>query len=109
MQFRKVDNFLFHFRIKPLSANRTKWSNTLREFVGNLPTSCLSVFDYFVGLALKGLKYLKRKFKTAILKSSHPQVFCEKRCSKIFRKIYRKIPVPETLFNKVAGLGLQLY
>ena len=40
--------------INPLSANPTKWSNTLKQFVGNLP-NCLSVFDHFVILALKGL------------------------------------------------------
>ena len=40
----------------PLSANPTKLSNTLKQFVGNLPTNCLSAFDHFVGLALKGLK-----------------------------------------------------
>ena len=40
----------------PLSANPEKWSNTLKQFVGNLATNCLSVFDYFVGLALEGLK-----------------------------------------------------
>ena len=39
----------------PLSANLKKWSNTLKQFVGNLPTYCLSVFDHFVGLAIKGL------------------------------------------------------
>ena len=39
----------------PLSANFIKWSNTLKQFVGNLPTNCLSVFDHVVGLALKGL------------------------------------------------------
>ena len=39
----------------PLSANPTKCSNTHKQFVGNLPTNCLSVFDHFVGLALKGL------------------------------------------------------
>ena len=39
----------------PLSASITKWSNTLKQFVGKLPTNCLSVFDHFVGLALKGL------------------------------------------------------
>ena len=38
-----------------LSANFTKWSNTFKQFVGKLPTNCLSVFDHFVGLALKGL------------------------------------------------------
>ena len=41
--------------INPLSANITKLSNTLKQFVGKLPTNCLSVFDHFVGLALKGL------------------------------------------------------
>ena len=33
-------------------ASPTKWSNTLKQFVGN---SCLSVFNHFVWLALKGL------------------------------------------------------
>ena len=42
--------------LNPLSANPTKWSNTLKQFVGKLPTNCLNVFDHFVGLALKGLK-----------------------------------------------------
>ena len=46
-------NFFFN----PLSTNITKWSNTLKQFVGKLPTNCLSVSDHFVGLALKGLKY----------------------------------------------------
>ena len=44
-----------HFTFNPLSANLTKWPNTLKQFVGKLPTNCLSVFDHFVGLALKGL------------------------------------------------------
>ena len=43
-------------KINPLSANPTKWSNTLKQFIGKLPTNCLSVFDHFVILALKGLK-----------------------------------------------------
>ena len=42
-------------RLNPLGAKITKWSNTLKQFVGNLPTDFLSVFDHFVGLALKGL------------------------------------------------------
>ena len=41
--------------VNPLSANPTKWSNTLKQFAGNLPTNCLTVFDHFVKLALKGL------------------------------------------------------
>ena len=41
--------------LNPLSASITKWSNTLKKFVGKLPTNCLSVFDHFVELALKEL------------------------------------------------------
>ena len=51
----------FHFN--PFSANFTKWSNTLKQFVGNLPTNCLSVFDKFVGLALKGLTLVRNAYK----------------------------------------------
>ena len=39
----------FAYFIDPLNVNFTKWSNTFKQFVGNLPTNCLSVFDYFVG------------------------------------------------------------
>ena len=49
-------------KFNPFSANFTEWSNTFKHFVGNLPKYCLSVFDHFVGLALKGLssgKYYK--------------------------------------------------
>ena len=42
--------------INPLSANLTKWSNTQKQFVSNLPSNCLSVFDHYVELALNGLK-----------------------------------------------------
>ena len=38
--------------INPLSANSTKWSNTFKQFVGNLSTNCLRVFDHFVALVL---------------------------------------------------------
>ena len=41
--------------VNPLSANPTKWSNTLKQFVDNFPTNCLSEFDHFVILELKGL------------------------------------------------------
>ena len=52
--------FLFTCIFNPLSANPTKWSNTPKQFVSNLGTNCLSVFDHFVKLALKRLM-LKRK------------------------------------------------
>ena len=41
-----------------LSANFSKWSNTLKQFVGKLAANCLSVFDHFVGLTLKGLLHM---------------------------------------------------
>ena len=41
--------------LNPLSSSATKQSNTLKQFVSNLSTSCLSAFDHFLGLALKGL------------------------------------------------------
>ena len=41
--------------LNPLSINFTKWSNIFKQFVGNLPTNCLSVFGHFAGLELKGL------------------------------------------------------
>ena len=41
--------------INPLNANPEKWSNTLKQIVGNLPTIRLSVFDHFMNLARKGL------------------------------------------------------
>ena len=40
--------------VNPLSANPTKWSNTLKPFVDNLPANLLSVFGNFVILVLKG-------------------------------------------------------
>ena len=39
--------------INLLRANPTRWSNTLKQFVGNFPTNCLIVFDHFVRLALR--------------------------------------------------------
>ena len=42
--------------VNPLSANPTKWPNTLKQFVGKLATNCLSVFGHFVNLALIGLR-----------------------------------------------------
>ena len=56
--------------INPLSANPTKWSNTLKQFVGSLPTNCLSVFDHFVILALKGLKTLSILSDTTVRRSA---------------------------------------
>ena len=55
-----VDSRFFSKRvINPLSANPTKWPDTLKQFVGNLPTNCVSVFDHFVKLKLKGLTVIR--------------------------------------------------
>ena len=43
--------------VNPLSANPTKWSNTLKQFVGRSRRILWVCFDYFVGLALKGLTH----------------------------------------------------
>ena len=42
-------------KVNPLSANSTKWSNTLKQLK---PANCLSVFDHFVKLVRKGLMTL---------------------------------------------------
>ena len=55
MNFNEIFGKNVTYDINPLSANPTKWSNTLKKFVCKLPTNYLSVFDHFVGLALKGL------------------------------------------------------
>ena len=60
----------------PLSAKFMKWSNTLKQFVGKLPTNCLSVFDHFVGLALKGLKNKPESRLSNILKTLKLKQFC---------------------------------
>ena len=48
--------FLQNFR-SSLSANFTKVKHTQRIRWQFLPTNCLSVFDHFMGLALKGLEH----------------------------------------------------
>ena len=63
MAWIKIANFFFlalfwYKAFNLLSAKLTKWPNTLKKFVGNLPTNCLSVFGQFVRLALKGLSKL---------------------------------------------------
>ena len=47
----------------------TKWPNTLKQFVGNLPTNCLSVFDFLVRLKLKEL--ILCQFQLAPFGSGH--------------------------------------
>ena len=51
-----IDREYSELQLNPLSANATKWSYTIKQFAGKLPLNCLSVFDHFVGLVLKGLR-----------------------------------------------------
>ena len=53
-------------RVNPLSIYPTKWSNTFKQFVSLQPTSCLSVFDHFVGLVLKDLMALAHPFDGSV-------------------------------------------
>ena len=39
----------------PLRVSPQKWSNTLKQFVGNLLTNCFSVFEHSLELTFKGL------------------------------------------------------
>ena len=57
----------------PLSANPTKWSNTRKQFIENLPTNCFGVFGHFVILVLKGLKSIE----TVAERCSVKEVFLE--------------------------------
>ena len=41
--------------INPLSANPTKRSNALKQFVGKLLINCLNVLEHFLWLTLRGL------------------------------------------------------
>ena len=47
--------------MNPFSTNPTKWSNTLKQFIGN-SWRIVSVFDHFVGLVLKRKSYIKKMF-----------------------------------------------
>ena len=53
--FRFVPEIINPDFFNALSDIFTKSSNTLKQFVGNLSRNCLSLFDHFVGLGLKGL------------------------------------------------------
>ena len=87
--------------LNSLSTNPKKWSNTLKQFVRNLPTICLSVFDYFVGLALKGLTTNRYRHNT-------PRKCSEKvilRVQKVLKKHLWWIP----LLRTAQAYSMQLY
>ena len=80
----------------PLSANFTKWSNTLKQFVCKLLTNILSVFDHFVGLAFKGL--IKSYFFADMLHLCFPYVCFSRTFVRIFRRyLIQKSSAPNGL------------
>ena len=84
--------------LNPLSANITKWANTLKH--DKLPTNCLSVFDHFVGLALKGLNEgnLKEKTWSRITKNSNKSVrsYVQKLLFYVFLNSYWNMKILES-------------
>ena len=80
-------------QINPLSANPTKWPNTLKQFVGKLPTNCLSVFGHFVKLALKGLSttesrmYILNALSVKLNSLRHPNITLPYLISNVFRAL----------------------
>ena len=61
-----------------LNVNFTKWSNTVKQFVGNLPKNYLSVFDHFVEFVLKGLRIFlvfKWRFEVGLLLLCYKQIY----------------------------------
>ena len=59
-KLKQLRHLFKHFYL--LSANLTKLSNTIKQFAicRNLPGNCLSVFDHFVVLALKGFNCVSK-------------------------------------------------
>ena len=77
------DRFREPGKIYPLNANPTKWSNMPKQFFGKSRRIVLSVFDHFVWLALKGLRFIEISSLSCIsgddLKRFHQLTFT---CSK---------------------------
>ena len=69
--------------VDPLSASPTKWVKQIQAIRKQKSTNCLSVFDHFVGLALKFLNSGKSNINNVSLRiwtnSSIQYVLVEKR------------------------------
>ena len=87
----KKDHFKLKLLLRPqfpfnsLSANPTKWSSILKQFVGNFPTNCLSAFDHFVGLTFKQVKvFLFNIEYLYYLEKNKTKIYCITSLSKKF-------------------------
>ena len=82
-----IELSLYPRSLKAWSINPTKWLNTLKQFVGNLPTNCLSFLDHFVKLALTGL--MKSYFckPQSDSESSFLKLFSSRSCQNLSVKV----------------------
>ena len=112
-------------KVNPLRSNPSKWSNTLKQFVGN-SRRIVSVFDHFVGLTLKLLLVrhqndlhwppLNKRHKLNVYKTPSFQGGSHSGIVFVFERIYlyplkftptneklvMKIPVPFQEFSRVS-------
>ena len=78
----------------------------------NMPlfTGCFYCYDFFFDVFIVNFEQISHQFYFYLLsvlywiQKKTPEVFFKKRCSLKLRNIFRKTPVLESLFNKVAGL-----
>ena len=84
-----VSSNLLQCYFNPLNVNFTKWPNTLKQFVGNLPTNCLSMFDHFVEFALKGLTTVETPIKS-IYRNTYGEYLSQKQGVAIYLKTIRQ-------------------
>ena len=65
-----------HKIVLSLTQNARNWelpnvnTNTPKQFVGNLPTNCLSLFEYLLELALKGLRFCQTSMMKLVCKNN---------------------------------------
>ena len=71
------------------------------------PTNCLSIFDHFVGLALKGLCWIISPFHTTVL-ILYPLKTLKNRFSDVFRG-YRKTPLTWNVLKCRQAKQISLY
>ena len=76
------NSFIYSNSFNPLSVNPRKCSNILKQFDGCWPTNCLSVFDHFVGLTLKGLRTPASSWNRSITRACYTALLLTGTCSK---------------------------
>ena len=93
-------------KVNPLNANPEKWSNTLKQIVGNLPTICLSVFDHFMNL-VKRVKapfsyYLDRQSLSQASRELNNKLEICTFITQIFRSSYQRCSMTRNVIKNLA-------